>query len=263
MSGLNIDGSGAAVRAARARELTKNTSSAADLLAFYASLVEYQQRLDVASGFSRTSGSLLHAIDSKWVGRAVRDFIRWLVPLKPDTSHLSDMTIEEWRELFELYRANPEEAAARFSEAAVFALEAVIQPIAECLAAHRTLTAGATDPRCPACGGTPVVGVLREEGHGAKRRLVCGLCCTEWDYLRLVCVKCGEQRFDALPVFSAEQFPHARIDACDTCRSYLKTIDATRDGRVVPVVDDVASVALDLWAREQGYERVRRNLVGI
>ena len=85
----------------------------------------------------------------------------------------------------------------------------------------------------------------------------------EWDYLRVVCVKCGEQRFDALPVFTAEQYPQARVDACDTCRTYLKTLDATKDGRVVPVVDDLATVALDLWAREQGYVRVRTNLVRI
>jgi formate dehydrogenase maturation protein FdhE len=71
------------------------------------------------------------------------------------------------------------------------------------------------------------------------------------------------QRFDALPVFSAEQFPHARIEACDTCWRYLKTIDATRDGRAIPVVDDLATVALDLWASDQGYARVRTNLVGI
>jgi formate dehydrogenase accessory protein FdhE len=203
----------------------------------------------------------------------VRDFIRWLVRLKPDATYLREVAEEEWRELFESYRANPEEAAARFSESAVFALEAVLQPLAEHLAADRIAAAarvagrvlsdpadGATESRCPICDGAPVVGVLREKGHGARRRLVCGLCFTEWDYLRVVCVKCGEQRFEALPVFSAEQFTHARIDACDTCRSYLKTIDATKDGRVIPVVDDLATIALDLWARKQGYTRVRASL---
>jgi FdhE protein len=143
-------------------------------------------------------------------------------------------------------------------------MEAVIQPIAEYLAANRTSTAhGATNPSCPICGSAPVVGVLREEGHGARRRLVCGLCLTEWDYVRVACVKCDERRFEALPVFSAEQFPHARVDACDACRSYLKTIDATKDGRAIPVVDDLATVALDLWAREQGYSRVRASLLRI
>ena len=165
--------------------------------------------------------------------------------------------------------------ADRFSETTIFVLEAVIQPLAERLASARqplatsstgsvaaSLPARASGgPRCPACGGSPVVGVLRQEGHGARRALVCGLCLTEWDYLRLVCTGCGEQRFEALPVFTAEQFPHVRIEACDTCRAYLKTIDLTKDGRAVPVVDDLASISLDLWARDRGYTRLRASLV--
>jgi formate dehydrogenase accessory protein FdhE len=284
----------ATARAARARELQASASAAADMLGFYAALAEYQERLIgqsasayAVSGFaplpsamarpsearsakadSRTSGTLLQGIDAEWVSQAIRDFVAWWVRLKPDATNaaLRDVTGEEWRELFESYRASPEDAAARFGDAEAFALEAVLQPIAERLAARgvrlqpdRGSGAG-TGTRCPICGGTPVVAVLREEGHGARRRLVCALCFTEWDYLRLVCVKCGEQRFDVLPVFSADQFPHARVDACDTCRSYMKTIDATKDGRVIPVVDDLATIALDLWAREQGYTRVRANL---
>lgn len=276
MSARGID-AGPASRAARARELKTSAPPAAELLGFYAALVDYQQQLaerwtgsadEVAS-----TGSLLQAIDAQWVGSAARDLVRWLVDVAPpglvaSTDAVRDLAEEAWREFFESYRASPDDAAARCSEAALFALEAVLQPVAERLAAARlegpgllNRAHGATHPRCPVCGDAPVVGVLREEGHGARRRLVCGLCLTEWDYLRVVCVKCGEQRFDALPVFTADQFPQARVDACETCRGYLKTIDATKDGRAVPVVDDLATSALDLWAREQGYVRVRANLL--
>lgn len=270
-----------AARAARARKLTAGASATADLLTFYAGLAEYQQRLvdqwNGAIDGPAPAGSLLGAVDAGLVGCAARDLVHWLVRLKPDTTHapeastaydaMRDVTVEEWRECFDAFRASPEDAADHIGEVAVFVLEAVLQPIAEGLAAGRMPARDRADraphAHCPVCGGAPVVGVLREEGHGARRRLVCGLCFTEWDYLRLMCVKCGEQRFEALPVFSAEQFPHARIDACDTCRRYLKTIDATRDGHAIPVVDDLATLALDLWAREQGYVRVRANLVGI
>jgi FdhE protein len=107
------------------------------------------------------------------------------------------------------------------------------------------------------------VGVLREEGHGAKRTLVCSLCLTEYDYLRVVCPRCGEQKFDALPVYTAEQVAHVRVDACDSCRTYLKTIDLSKDGLAVPLVDDLASVALDLWARDRGYARLSPNVLMI
>jgi len=163
--------------------------------------------------------------------------------------------------------------ADQCSETTIFVLEAVLQPLAERLASARQeaaspgrvaaplLARASGGPRCPVCAESPSVGVLREEGHGARRALVCGLCLTEWDYLRLVCAGCGEQRFESLPVFTAEQFPHVRIEACDTCRTYLKTIDLTKDGRAVPVVDDIASISLDLWARDRGYRRLRASLV--
>ncbi len=116
--------------------------------------------------------------------------------------------------------------------------------------------------RCPRCAALPVAAVLREEGHGAKRFLLCALCLQEWECLRIVCPACGEQDFDKLPVYTAAQFAHVRIDACDRCHRYIKTIDLTKDGLAVPCVDDIASVSLDLWARERGYARVKSNVLG-
>jgi FdhE protein len=108
-----------------------------------------------------------------------------------------------------------------------------------------------------------VLGVLREEGHGACRALVCGLCLTEHEYLRVVCPACGEQEFELLPVYSADRFGHVRVDACDRCHAYLKTIDLSKDGLAIPIVDDIATVSLDLWARDRGYLRLRRNVLGL
>jgi formate dehydrogenase maturation protein FdhE len=115
--------------------------------------------------------------------------------------------------------------------------------------------------RCPACGGRPVVGLLREHGHGAKRTLVCGLCSTEWRVPRVTCPSCGEGRFDRLTTIRADHFPNARLDVCSTCRTYFKTLDLSRDNTMVASVDDLATLALDLWAREQGYTRLRPHLL--
>ncbi len=80
--------------------------------------------------------------------------------------------------------------------------------------------------------------------------LVCARCLSEWAYLGVVCVNCGEEKFDAPPVDTTDDFAHVRIEACDTCRRYLKTIDLTINGLAVPIVDDIASVPLDLSARD-------------
>ena len=66
---------------------------------------------------------------------------------------------------------------------------------------------------------------------------------------------------DRLPIYRSEATEPARIDACDACHTYVKTIDLTRDGSACPIADDLASVSLDLWARDHGYRRVRPNLL--
>lgn len=116
---------------------------------------------------------------------------------------------------------------------------------------------------CPCCGRKPQAAVLREEANGARRNLVCSLCQYEWEFRRLLCPSCAEDRFERLPVFRAEEFPALRVEACDTCRLYLLAIDMTVDGRAVPLVDEVAALSLHLWAREQGYRHLQPNLFGI
>ena len=115
--------------------------------------------------------------------------------------------------------------------------------------------------RCPTCGGRPVVGVLREAGHGARRALICGLCGTEWRVPRISCPGCGESRFDALTTIRADAYPHAQVDVCSSCRTCLKTLDLSRNNTMIPIVDDLATLPLDLWAREQGFTRLRPHLL--
>jgi FdhE protein len=116
---------------------------------------------------------------------------------------------------------------------------------------------------CPSCGGKPVVGVLRGEGDGAKRALICHLCRLEWPYRRVICPNCGEEDKEKLPVYIAEQIDSVRLDACDTCRTYLKSVDLTKDGFAIPEVDEIATVALNLWADEHGYSKIETNILGM
>jgi FdhE protein len=133
-----------------------------------------------------------------------------------------------------LQRQDPEGVSE--SEAVqAFVVDAVLQPFAEAVARERDLGSqplgfGLLRPRCPNCSRLPCLGILREEGQGAKRSLLCSLCHTEWDYRRVVCASCGEEAFERLPVYTADFFSHVCIEACDTCRRYLKTVDLTKNG---------------------------------
>ena len=62
-------------------------------------------------------------------------------------------------------------------------------------------------------------------------------------------------------MYAAEDLAGARVDCCETCRSCIKTLLLTRDATAIPIVDDIATLPLDLWAREQGYGRIRPNLL--
>jgi len=138
-----------------------------------------------------------------------------------------------------------------------------LQPYAEYLADQReSIRVDGAPSTCPLCGGKPIVGVLRPEGDGAKKSLVCMLCAHEWAFRRIYCPACGEEREPQMAYYAAPEIAHVRVDVCDTCHTYLKSIDLTKTGLAVPVVDELATIPLDLWAREHGYEKLQVNLLG-
>ena len=117
---------------------------------------------------------------------------------------------------------------------------------------------------CPHCGWPPQLGVLRDEPEVKGRRLLlCSLCSSEWVFPRSTCPSCGEVRPDQLQYHVTDYWPHIRIEECCSCHTYLKAVDLREDGMAVPVVDELASVELDLWARDEGMEKLQRNLLGL
>jgi len=159
--------------------------------------------------------------------------------------------------------ATHEDAQHAASETLIeFILQVFLQPYAEFLAANRVAPPQSTTVSvCPLCHSAPLLGVLRVEGDGGKRHLLCSFCLHEWEFRRILCPTCGEEAENKLTVYVAEQFPHIRVEACETCRHYLRTIDLTKDGHANPVVDDLAALPLTLWASEHNYVRLHPNLL--
>ena len=120
--------------------------------------------------------------------------------------------------------------------------------------------------RCPNCGGLPQLSYFAVSGEAlvsGPRYLVCSRCATNWVFSRMMCASCGESNGTKLPIYQEhDQFPHARVDGCQTCRKYLLTFDLRRDTRAVPVVDEIAALPLDLYARDQGLSKITLNLMG-
>ena len=118
---------------------------------------------------------------------------------------------------------------------------------------------------CPGCGGAPLVAVLREDkiAETLRRSLVCSFCSNEWSFPRVVCPTCREERPEMLPRLTAQEIPWMRVEACDTCHAYLKSVDLTLNPAAEPVVDELASLPLDVIARERGYAKRAANLAGV
>jgi FdhE protein len=120
--------------------------------------------------------------------------------------------------------------------------------------------------RCPNCDGLPQLAYFAVSGEAlvsGPRYLVCSRCANNWVFTRMTCAGCGESTGTRLPIYQEqERFPHVRVDGCQTCRKYLLTFDLRRETRAVPVVDEIAALPLDLFARDQGLTKITPNLMG-
>ena len=107
---------------------------------------------------------------------------------------------------------------------------------------------------CPLCGSMPIMSDLREkEGF---RYNICGFCHAEYHVTRLQCPFCLEKDAAKLEYYEAKEEPGVRINACKTCKMYIKQTDYRNlDRRALPLIDDLESLALDIVARDKKYKR--------
>jgi FdhE protein len=237
-------------RIARAEELASKCAPAAELLSLYARLASFQKEIfDALTARPQADPLAVRPYFSRLLSLAARYGPPSIVDF-PD-GELDTLLIAHW---------NHEPAD---DERARFIARALLQPFAEALAGRGTADVDTSSGTCPFCGARPVAAVLRGEGDGGKRYLVCSLCATEWEFRRILCPACGEEHKDNLPVYIAPEFDHIRVEACDSCKSYLKCIDLTRNGLAVAPADEIASVALNIWAEEHGYAKIEPNLLGL
>jgi formate dehydrogenase maturation protein FdhE len=175
---------------------------------------------------------------------------------------------ERARRFGETLRTEGEDHLERYlaGENDEYLCRAVLRPYFELLAALdiAPLALGRSGD-CPFCHGAAWISIRRAspESDGALSFAGCALCGRERQVARIRCLACGKTDPDALPVYQSTAHLIARIEACDTCRAYVKSIDLTEDARPIPEIDELASISLDLWAAEQGYRRLEPGLAGL
>jgi len=106
---------------------------------------------------------------------------------------------------------------------------------------------------CPICGKEPKIGEIREEEDG-KRYLFCHQCGFKWYFHRIKCPFCGNEEQHSLAYFEVEGEERYRVDVCNKCRRYIKTVELPKSSEEPNMdVEDIATLHLDMIAYDEGY----------
>ncbi len=114
--------------------------------------------------------------------------------------------------------------------------------------------------RCPVCNSTPSTSSIDESG---RRYLYCSFCETTGYYKRIGCPVCLNDDPSKINIITAEGEDGFRIDTCDACGSYLKTVNFNLLNDLTPELADIISLHLDIIAQGKGYRRHSPNPIGM
>ena len=252
----------------RADFLAGESSGSKELLRFYAQLLRAQEEIYesfrsrknwLPSGHPESDLPVVQPLTTGLIQtvaihgpEALAEEAKLLLAAEPDV--IANELLNYWRSPSDMH----------------FFAKSILQPYMHWLAETGTNPVGRElaggDRTCPFCGGAPQVSFLQSKESGAEsgnRDLLCATCLSSWAFRRVICASCGEERPAKLGYFHSPEFEHIRIEACDTCKHYIKGIDLTILGLAVPLVDEIYAAPLDLWAREHGYKKIELNLVGV
>ncbi|HEV2032849.1 MAG TPA: formate dehydrogenase accessory protein FdhE [Candidatus Dormibacteraeota bacterium] len=277
-------------RRSRIAELRRRHAFAREVLDFYGALLAVQQEaFDEARSASPPVAGLI-AYVAEMVVPAVLNVSVAAGPAKLRDAVLRRLETVDPRDFVAAWIRGEEQVMVDR-----YLARASLGPVLEALGPEAAASCvGVRDQRhCPSCGGPPQLSFFALAGEdlaAGGRFLACARCHGSWGYARMTCPCCGEDSSSRLPIFSEEGtssgergsvvrglqgrlpgdspaehkavFPHIRIEACDSCRHYLLNVDLASDPAAVPVVDELAALPLNLYARERGFSKITPNLMG-
>ena len=257
-------------RIKRAADLSSRYPFAAELLTFYARLARFQEgeygRAAKGRGFASFLGDALNPEQLALLLDPFQSFLARLQEIAPqplcDSARHWELQQPQQRADLLSYCWSAKASPTTEERAQWFLGRAFLQPYAEFVREHTSLP---SPPQrsflCPFCGRKASCGILRQYGDGGQRWLLCSFCSAEWEFRRIVCPGCGEEDDRRLPVYIQNTFDYIRVECCESCKQYIKTVDLTKNGLAEPIVDEIAAAPLDLWARERGYSKLELNLL--
>jgi len=108
---------------------------------------------------------------------------------------------------------------------------------------------------CPVCGNSPSLAKFSNDEEG-KRYLWCSRCEFEWTFPRTTCTFCKNTDHTKLRFLTTNFRKELRIDVCEVCKGYIKTIDERKGDQEKKTdffKENIASLYLDILAEDKGY----------
>jgi len=275
-------------RRRRVGELRVRQGFARQLLDFYGALLSVQESAYRDAAAASPPAASLASYVAEVVVPSVLDVSVSTGPERMRSDLMNRLESQDPRDIVERWIRNEDQP-----EVDRFLARASLGPVLEAAGAEtRAVCVGPHDARhCPDCGGPPQLSYFaqaQDDLATGPRFLLCARCGATWGYPRMTCAACGEDSSARLSIFSElgttsgergslvrglphggapaahhpALFPHMRVEACDSCMRYLLSVDLASDPQAVPMVDELAAIPLDLYARDRGLTKVTTNLMG-
>jgi len=110
---------------------------------------------------------------------------------------------------------------------------------------------------CPFCGTNTAMAKFEKEV--GKRILWCPLCGAEWVYKRMECPFCGNDDHELLRFFYLDDKSPYRVDVCDVCKGYIKTVDERKrdkEEKTIFEIEDMRTLYLNDIAEKEGFKKI-------
>lgn len=114
--------------------------------------------------------------------------------------------------------------------------------------------------RCPVCRAVPSLSFINQE---EGRTISCSYCSSRGKWHRIGCPHCQNRDARKLEILQVEQEKGFRIDLCNECKSYIKTMDESLLSEYPAELLDIISLPLDILAQGRGYKRLSPNAIGM
>jgi FdhE protein len=213
----------------------------------------------LAGGSITLDASAVRGYVERLIGTACRGGTEKMATLKPALSGSIDIAA--------LFKASLCQNGERLKEIAIGlgadpeAFQAVVSfvPVPFLHACNRawapSIAPSWTEGYCPVCSAWPAFAEVR--GIERSRHFRCGRCAGQWQVNCLTCPYCGMTDHKELVSLVPEKDGASRvIDACKRCLGYVKTFTVLQGCPPERVIlNDLASVDLDVAALQQGYKR--------